>query len=152
MVQAHGWVSQREFLDGLALSQITSGPIVITSAFLGYKLGGMAGAALATFAIFSPSIAMMLVFTEIFGRIRHLKWGRGELAGVLAAFVGPLAATLLGIAFTGLGLALSYEPDLPAGATIILLAGTAYLLSAAGRVIWLRSSRRRAAALPEAKS
>jgi len=95
VVQAHGWVSQREFLDGLALSQITPGPILITSAFLGYKLGGVPGAALATFAIFSPSIAMTLIFTEIFGRIRHLKWVRGALAGVLAAFVGLLAAMLL---------------------------------------------------------
>jgi len=95
VVQAHGWVSQREFLDGLAMSQITPGPILITSAFLGYKLGGVLGAVLATFAIFSPSIAMTLVFTEIFGRIRHLKWVRGALAGVLAAFVGLLAAMLL---------------------------------------------------------
>jgi chromate transporter len=56
VVQAHGWVSQREFLDGLALGQITPGPILLTAAFIGYKLGGVLGAALATFAIFSPSI------------------------------------------------------------------------------------------------
>jgi zinc transport system permease protein len=52
-----------------------------------------------------------------------------------------LAATLLGVIFTGAGLALSYEPDLPAGATIILLAGLAYLLSALGQGIWLRRRR-----------
>jgi chromate transporter len=94
MVQAHGWVSQREFLDGLALGQITPGPVLLTAAFIGYKLGGLLGAALATFAIFAPSIAMTLVFTEVFGRIRHLQRVRGALAGVLAAFVGLLAATL----------------------------------------------------------
>ncbi len=60
-----------------------------------------------------------------------------------------LAATLLGVIFTGAGLALSYQPDLPAGATIILLAGLAYLLSALGRGMWLR--RRRNTTLPEAK-
>jgi zinc transport system permease protein len=60
-----------------------------------------------------------------------------------------LAATLLGIIFTSAGLALSYEPDLPAGATIILLAGLAYLLSALGRGIWLRW--RRNTAMPETK-
>ena len=95
VVQTHGWVSQREFLDGLALGQITPGPILITAAFIGYKLGGVMGAALATFAIFSPSIAMTLVFTEVFGRIKHMKRVRGALAGVLAAFVGLLAATLV---------------------------------------------------------
>jgi len=94
VVQAHGWVSQREFLDGLALGQITPGPILLTAAFIGYKLGGVLGAALATFAIFSPSIAMTLAFTEVFARIRHLQRVRGALAGVLAAFVGLLAATL----------------------------------------------------------
>jgi len=94
VVQAHGWVSQREFLDGLALGQITPGPVLLTAAFIGYKLGGVLGAALATFAIFAPSIAMTLVFTEVFGRIKHLQRVRGALAGVLAAFVGLLAATL----------------------------------------------------------
>jgi chromate transporter len=94
VVQAHGWVSQREFLDGLALGQITPGPVLITAAFIGYKLDGVLGAALATFAIFAPSIAMTLVFTEVFGRIKHLQRVRGALAGVLAAFVGLLAATL----------------------------------------------------------
>lgn len=95
VVQVHGWVSQREFLDGLALGQITPGPVLITAAFLGYKLGGVLGAALATFAIFAPSIAMTLVFTEVFGYIKHMKRVRGALAGVLAAFVGLLAATLV---------------------------------------------------------
>ncbi len=60
-----------------------------------------------------------------------------------------LAATLLGVIFTGAGLALSYQPDLPAGATIILLAGLAYLLSALGRGMWLRW--RRNTTLPETK-
>jgi chromate transporter len=95
VVQGHGWVNQREFLDGLALGQITPGPILLTAAFIGYKLGGVLGAALATFAIFSPSIAMTLVFTEVFGRIKHLQRIRGALAGVLAGFVGLLAATLV---------------------------------------------------------
>jgi zinc transport system permease protein len=71
----------------------------------------------------------------------------GQYTRTLAAMM--LVATLLGMIFTGAGLALSYEPDLPAGATIILLAGVAYLCSALGRGIWLR--RRRTTAVPEAK-
>ncbi len=59
----------------------------------------------------------------------------GQYTRTLAAMM--LVATLLGMAFTGAGLALSYEPDLPAGATIILLAGVVYLFSALGRGIWL---------------
>ena len=59
-----------------------------------------------------------------------------------------LTATLLGAMFTIGGLALSYEPDLPAGSTIILLAGLTYLLSALGRGIWLRRSRSMSVAEP----
>jgi chromate transporter len=95
VVQAHAWVTAREFMDGIALGQITPGPVLITAAFVGYKVGGIAGAALATGAIFSPSIAMTLVFTEAFSALRHDRWVRGALAGVLAGFVGLLAATVL---------------------------------------------------------
>jgi len=63
----------------------------------------------------------------------------GQYARSLAAMM--VAATLLGIAFTSLGLALSFEPDLPAGATMVLLAGVAYLVSALGRGFWLRRRR-----------
>lgn len=71
----------------------------------------------------------------------------GQYTRTLAAMM--LVATLLGMIFTGAGLALSYEPDLPAGATIILLAGVAYLFSALGRGFWLVLCRRRnKAAIP----
>jgi len=59
---------------------------------------------LATFAIFSPSIAMTLLFTEIFVRLSNLQAVRGALAGVMASFVGLLAVVLLqlgGVALTG---------------------------------------------------
>lgn len=95
VVQTHAWVSAREFMDGLALGQITPGPVLITAAFVGYKVGGVGGAALATFAIFSPSIAMTVLFTELFAALRHKPWVHGALSGVLAGFVGLLAATVL---------------------------------------------------------
>jgi chromate transporter len=95
VVQAHAWVSAREFMDGLALGQITPGPVLITAAFVGYKVAGVGGAALATFAIFSPSIAMTLVFTQAFAALRQRPWVHGALDGVLAGFVGLLAATVI---------------------------------------------------------
>ncbi len=103
-VEAHHWMSLSQFADGIALGQITPGPFLITATFIGYKLAGFWGGLLATFAIFSPSFAMTLVFTEIFARIRNLKAVRGALAGVMASFVGLLAVVLLqlgGVALTG---------------------------------------------------
>jgi chromate transport protein ChrA len=61
-VDAHGWMSLNQFADGVALGQVTPGPFLITATFIGYKLAGFWGGLLATFAIFSPSFAMTLVF------------------------------------------------------------------------------------------
>jgi chromate transporter len=102
-VETHNWLTMSQFADGIALGQITPGSFLITAAFVGYKLGGFWGGLLATFAIFSPSFAMTLVFTEIFVRIHNLKPVRGALAGVMASFVGLLAVVLLqlgGVALT----------------------------------------------------
>lgn len=95
VVDANHWLTLNQFADGIALGQITPGPFLITAAFVGYKMGGVLGATLATFAIFSPSFAMTLVFTEVFARVRNLQAVRGALAGVLASFVGLLAVVLL---------------------------------------------------------
>jgi chromate transporter len=95
VVDANHWLTLNQFADGIALGQITPGPFLITAAFVGYKMGGVFGATLATFAIFSPSFAMTLIFTEVFARVRNLQAVRGALAGVLASFVGLLAVVLL---------------------------------------------------------
>jgi chromate transporter len=94
-VEAHPWLTMSQFADGLALGQITPGSILIIATFLGYKLAGFWGGLLATFAIFAPSFAMTLIFTEIFVRIGNLKPVRGALAGVMASFVGLLAVVVL---------------------------------------------------------
>lgn len=102
-VDAHHWLSLSQFADGVALGQITPGPFLITATFIGYKLAGFWGGLLATFAIFSPSFAMTLVFTEGFARLKNLAPVRGALMGVMASFVGLLAVVLLqlgGVALT----------------------------------------------------
>jgi chromate transporter len=93
-VEAHPWLTMNQFADGLALGQITPGSILIVATFLGYKIAGFWGGLLATFAIFSPSFAMTLVFTEVFARLRNLQVVRGALAGVMASFVGLLVVVL----------------------------------------------------------
>lgn len=116
VVDVHHWLTLEQFADGIALGQITPGPFLITAAFVGYKLGGVSGAALATFAIFAPSFAMTLVFSEIFPHVRNLQGVRGALAGVMASFVGLLAVAVLQIGSVALN-----------GPAALALAGTAFI-------------------------
>lgn len=95
VVNHYHWLTTSQFADGIALGQITPGPFLITAAFVGYKLGGVLAALVATFAIFAPSFAMTLVFSEVFEHLHTLAWVRGALAGILASFVGLLAVVTL---------------------------------------------------------
>jgi chromate transporter len=91
-----------QFADGVALGQVTPGPFLVTVTFIGYKVAGVFGAAAATFAIFSPTFAMTLIFTQIYNRVRNSTVIKGALAGVLAAFVGMLLMITFQMAQTGI--------------------------------------------------
>lgn len=90
VVDKFHWLTAKEFADGTALGQITPGPFLITATFIGYKLGGLWGALLATFSIFSPTFVFTLAMTQIYNKVRHSVFIRGALKGVLAAFVAML--------------------------------------------------------------
>ena len=91
-----------QFADGVALGQVTPGPFLITVTFIGYKVAGVFGAVAATFAIFSPTFALTLIFTHIYNRVRYSTVIKGALAGVLAAFVGMLVMITYQMAQTGI--------------------------------------------------
>ena len=91
------WLTAREFLDGLALGQLTPGPILMVAAFVGYKLAGIAGALAAAVAIFLPSFLLMLALLPWFARIKQWQWMRAALKGVVPAVIGVLVVTLGGM-------------------------------------------------------
>ena len=92
IVHARGWMSSKTFMDGIALGQITPGPIVITAAFVGYLLYGIAGATIAAIAIFTPSFVLLVAAAPFFTALGRSRLFRKVLAGVLASFVGLLFA------------------------------------------------------------
>ena len=102
-VETFHWLSTRQFVDGIAISQITPGPFLVIATFIGYKLGGVWAALLATFAMFSPSFVMTLVLTKIYGQVQNLSAVKGALSGVLASFVGMLAMIVLQLGRSGVG-------------------------------------------------
>jgi chromate transporter len=92
VVDVRGWMAANTFMDGIALGQITPGPIVITATFVGYQVAGLPGAVVGTVAVFTPSFLMVLVAVPYFDRIQHSLLVRRALRAVLASFVGLLLA------------------------------------------------------------
>jgi chromate transporter len=77
-------------MDGIALGQVTPGPIVITATFVGYLMYGFAGAFVATVAVFTPSFLILTGVTPFFDRLKTSKYFVGATKGILATFVGLL--------------------------------------------------------------
>ncbi len=90
IVDIRGWMDSKTFMDGIALGQVTPGPIVITSTFVGYLTHGVAGAFFATIAIFTPSFLMVIAITPIMDRLKSSSYFYGATRGILASFVGLL--------------------------------------------------------------
>jgi len=95
VVTVKGWMTSGTFMDGIALGQVTPGPIVITAAFVGYAVQGLAGAVVATIAIFTPSFFMVVTIAPIFDRLKSSPYFAGVINGILASFVGLLLFVLM---------------------------------------------------------
>ena len=90
VVDRFAWVTTREFIDGIALGQVTPGPIVITATFVGYKAGGLVGALLGTIAVFFPSFLIVTTLAPHYDRIKRSAAIQVMVHGILAAFIGML--------------------------------------------------------------
>ena len=95
VVERFGWMSRQEFLAGVALGQATPGPIIITATFVGYKAAGLAGAAVATAAIFVPSFVISVTVARFVSSLRQWPLARAFLRGVGPAVVGAILAAAI---------------------------------------------------------
>lgn len=95
-----GWLSDAEFLDGIALSGIIPAPLIIFATFVGYQAGGLAGALAMTAGIFLPAFGLSLLFFDRLERVVEDQRLHGFLAGVAAGVVGLIAATTLELALS----------------------------------------------------
>jgi chromate transporter len=112
------WLSPEEFIAGLALGQLTPGPILMVAAYVGYKLHGIAGSIAAALAMFLPSFVLTLAVLPAFDRVRGLTWARAVIQGVVPAVIGVMAIAIL-------RMWRSAAPDLVA--TLVLIATVAAL-------------------------
>lgn len=90
-----GWVDDATFLDGIALAGVLPAPLVIFATFVGYVVGGPAGALAITAGMFLPAFAFSLIFFERLEAVVENPALHRLLAGVAAAVVGVIAATFV---------------------------------------------------------
>jgi len=95
VVNVNHWLDSKTFLDGIALGQITPGPIVITATFIGYMLYGLIGAAIATISIFLPSFLIVTRVAPYFDKLRSFTYFNKAVSGVLSSFVGLLLSVMV---------------------------------------------------------
>jgi chromate transporter len=94
-VYTGGWMSNQQFLDGVALGGLLPAPLIIFATFVGYLGGGAAGAVVLTAGIFLPAFVLTLIGHHPLERLIHRPRVRGLLDGVTAAVVGLIAGTAI---------------------------------------------------------
>jgi chromate transporter len=143
VVQEHGWLSDRQFLDAVAVAMLTPGPVVITVAFIGYLVAQFPGAVAAAIGVFLPVYLFVVVPFRWFDRISENSQVKAFVTGVTAAASGAIAGACVVLArravvdiptvcIAGLALGLGWRFKVPEP---LLIAGGA----AAGLlIIWAR--------------
>jgi chromate transporter len=95
VVDGMHWLDLKAFRDGIALGQITPGPVFITATFIGYKVQGIVGAVIATIGIFIPSLTAMMLLSRAHSRIKNLGIVKAVIRGFLSGFIGLLLFVVL---------------------------------------------------------
>lgn len=97
IVTKHAWLTEQQFTDIIAVSQVTPGPIGINSAtYVGYSVtGSVWGSILATVAVCIPSFIMVIAIALAFAKVRHNRWVDAAFTGIRPASVGLIAAAAL---------------------------------------------------------
>jgi chromate transporter len=90
-----GWLSPQEFIDGVAISNLTPGPISVLATFAGYRLRGIGGALVATGALYLPAVVVMLFLCREYDRLKGRKETAAFLAAVIPAVVGLIISTAI---------------------------------------------------------
>ena len=130
----HHWMTSDQFLNGVALGQITPGPVVLTVATVGYAAAGLGGGLLAALVAFTPSFAFILIGGRYFGALRGNRHAQAFLDGAGPAAIGAILGSAVTLARA---LTEPWQYAVLAGAAVLLLAlrrGVVLTLLTAGAV------------------
>ena len=95
VVNRFHWLTERQFLDAVAIAMITPGPVVITSGFIGYLVAGPLGAFAATLAVFLPPYLLVVFVAPYYRRFAKNRQVKAFVQGVTAAAVGAIAGAAI---------------------------------------------------------
>jgi len=98
VVQGHHWLTDHQFVDAVAVAMITPGPVVITVAFIGYLVAGIAGASAAALGIFLPVYLVVVVLASSYKRWAKNPQINAFVRGVTAAATGAIAGAVVVLA------------------------------------------------------
>jgi chromate transporter len=119
VVDRLAWLTRTEFLNGIAIGQLSPGPVVLTSAFVGFKVAGVLGALVAAVGIFTPSFLFIMAGAPLLMRLRENDWVQAFLKGVRPAVLGAIAAAAIPLTQTAIVAQGSILAGLIAGAIAI---------------------------------
>src|SRR5205807_3399525 len=98
VVQEHHWLTERQFVDAVAVAMITPGPVVITVAFIGYLVAGISGATAAAVGIFFPVYLIVVLLAPSYKRWAKNPQLNAFVRGVTAAATGAIAGAVIVLA------------------------------------------------------
>jgi chromate transporter len=101
-VDNYHWLTNKEFIDAIAIGQVTPGPLTVMNAFMGFKIGGLPGALVAMVASYLPCFIIITVVTKYYLRYKELWLVNASFSGIKPAVVGLLAAVLIFLGQTSL--------------------------------------------------
>lgn len=92
IIQNKGWLDTKEFVDIVAIAEMTPGPIAVNSStYVGYKVAGFLGALLGTLGVLLVPTLLALIVSIYFNKFKHLKWVKWILKGIRPAVLGIIA-------------------------------------------------------------
>lgn len=103
VIESNGWISPEDFIDIVAIAEMTPGPIAVNSStFIGYKLGALAGSAIATLAVVLVPITVSLLVSVYYNKFKHFKQVTWVVRGIRPAVMGLIAAACIKIGKTSI--------------------------------------------------
>lgn len=104
IIQANKWLSMKEFVDIIAIAEVTPGPIAVNSAtYVGYKIAGVWGAAFATVGVILPSFVIVISLASLFLKYKDTPTVKAISKGLRAAVTAMIASAALSMAKASVG-------------------------------------------------